>query len=176
MYYKEIICLANSRKLGNRCIAGKDVKTHKWIRPVSSRDTGELRLFQIRYDNREIPKILDIIKIPFNQEKSEFCQPENELISMGKWAKLGIYPKNELDILCDETPTLWKNFSYYNDKIAEDYIKKHGVKSSLLLIKPESAELMRMDRHEMGSITKKSKSNIFLQQRKIFSCCDRSNN
>ncbi|MFP5272720.1 dual OB domain-containing protein [Coleofasciculus sp.] len=31
---KKIICLANSRKLDERCIAGIDLNTGKWVRPV----------------------------------------------------------------------------------------------------------------------------------------------
>ena len=44
--YKTIICLANSRKKGGYCIAGKEIVNHqvtpKWIRPVSDTESGEL--------------------------------------------------------------------------------------------------------------------------------------
>ena len=34
----KIVCLANSRKISGRCIAGKIMDSGKWIRPVSSRE------------------------------------------------------------------------------------------------------------------------------------------
>ena len=38
----EMLCLANSRKRGGRCVAGIDLKTGRWIRPVSARHEGSL--------------------------------------------------------------------------------------------------------------------------------------
>jgi hypothetical protein len=39
----EIVCLANSRKAGGRCIAGVRTDTGAWVRPVSSGREGTLR-------------------------------------------------------------------------------------------------------------------------------------
>ena len=38
----EIVCLANSRKISGRCIAGKIISEKRWIRPISSRDSEEI--------------------------------------------------------------------------------------------------------------------------------------
>ena len=52
MFYKDIICLANSRKLNGRCVAGKDVTGNTWVRPLSPLSkTGELMLRDITYDD-----------------------------------------------------------------------------------------------------------------------------
>lgn len=52
MFYKDIICLANSRKLNGRCVAGKDVTGNTWVRPLSPLSkTGELTLRDITYDD-----------------------------------------------------------------------------------------------------------------------------
>ena len=139
---KSIVCLANSRKFNNRCIAGKDTTTYEWIRPVSSREKHELTFNDIAYDNGEIPQLLDIIQIPFEQREPIFCQPENILISSGKWKKLGEYPTEKLIDLCDNPNKIWIN-EYYNDRITVDYIKNNGIESSLFLIKPESVTLIR---------------------------------
>jgi len=42
---KRIVCLANSRKLQGRCIAGREIvqgKPGAWIRPVSAREHEEV--------------------------------------------------------------------------------------------------------------------------------------
>ena len=111
--------MANSRKFSNRSIAGKDTTTYEWIRPVSSREKRELTFNDIKYDDGKIPQLLDIIQIPFDQREPIFCQPENILISSGKWKKLGVYPKEKLYDLCDNPDKIWIN-EYY-DRISEDY-------------------------------------------------------
>jgi hypothetical protein len=32
----EIVCLANSRKHNNKCVAGLNLKTGQWIRPITN--------------------------------------------------------------------------------------------------------------------------------------------
>ena len=39
----DLICLANSSKLGSRCLAGLRVDGGGWVRPVSNQEYGELR-------------------------------------------------------------------------------------------------------------------------------------
>ena len=65
-YEKKIICLANSRKMSGRCIAGKEVLNghySQWIRPVSHRDTGEISEEEQRFEDGDSPQVLDIISI-----------------------------------------------------------------------------------------------------------------
>lgn len=38
----DFVCLANSYKTGGRCVAGIDLATGRWIRPVSGQNSGEL--------------------------------------------------------------------------------------------------------------------------------------
>ena len=109
---------------------------------MSSWEKRELRFNDIAYVNGRIPQLLDIIQIPFEQREPIFCQPENILISSGKWKKLGTYPIEGLNDLCDNPEEIWVN-EYNNDRISEDYIKNNGIESSLLLIKVESVILIR---------------------------------
>lgn len=142
MFYKEIICIANSyKKNPGRCIAGKDTKELKWIRPVSAVGSGELMITQISFSNGNTPQLLDIIKIPLDGAKPSPYQPENILIANEKWQKTGVFPKSKIRELCDTPEAIWFNGGGYNDRIPVDYFKNNKVETSLLLIKPESLKI-----------------------------------
>lgn len=143
--------MANSRRLQGRCVAGRDIKTNEWIRPVSSAET--LTIDQIKLKDRSIPGLLDIIKIPCKERVPIFCQPENILIEKGVWEKLGIYDK-KIDNLCDYPKTLWWNDKPAQDRIDEEFLKKNKVGQSLSFIKPDSICIRRCLRLDHGIKTR----------------------
>ncbi len=82
---KTIICLANSRKMSGRCVAGKALLSNgfgDWIRPVSSRPEKELSAYDRHYDGTAQPEpaLLDVIEIDFLGKDPHPYQPENYLI------------------------------------------------------------------------------------------------
>ena len=66
-YKKTIVCLANSKKMSGRCIAGKELDARSrlggWVRPVSNRETQEISEDERAYENGKDPKVLDIFKL-----------------------------------------------------------------------------------------------------------------
>ena len=82
---KQIVCLANSRKLQGRCIAGREwndeSRVGDWIRPVSDRKTQEVSEYERQYKNGSDPKVLDIIEIPVIQRQPKDYQTENWLLN-----------------------------------------------------------------------------------------------
>lgn len=139
-YTKRIICLANSLKLGERCVAGKEIRKEnfgKWIRPVSNTETGELSLKQIRCQDRRIPQLLDIITIPFKAYKPHNFQTENHLIDENeRWVREQPIAQSQLPLLLDKVDRLWLNgFHPANDRIPLA-IAQQKISSSLLFIKP----------------------------------------
>jgi hypothetical protein len=85
-----IICLANSWKHGDRCIAGIDMATATWVRPVSDLEDGRIPE-TMRLIEGEEPQMLDILDIPlaqFSPCNLRFAR-ENRAILPGAWKRVG---------------------------------------------------------------------------------------
>ncbi|MFB3894096.1 MAG: hypothetical protein ACE15C_19000 [Phycisphaerae bacterium] len=83
-----MICLANSRKHSNRCIAGICTETGAWVRPVTKGGDGAVPRIII---DKEEPALLDIIEVPLLEGPApDFgFQAENKLMGGGAWARTG---------------------------------------------------------------------------------------
>ena len=144
MNSKKIVCLANSRKISGRCIAGKIIETNEWIRPVSNRDTEEISEEERRYENGEMPQLLDIIDIQVKEHRPKLFQNENYLIDNGfYWTKIGYYNEDIMQLL--DTPNdLWgtQSSSYQgcSDRFPENIASNYS--NSLYLIKPQSLKII----------------------------------
>lgn len=97
----KIICLANSKKNGDRCIAGIDICTEKWIRPVSRLEDGSIPASK-RLINGKEPQLLDILDIPVDKTGENFgFASENLNIIPGQWQKVGQFVPNQLIKYCN---------------------------------------------------------------------------
>ncbi|GAB4552841.1 MAG: hypothetical protein Tsb0014_46510 [Pleurocapsa sp.] len=94
----QIICLANSKKNCDRCIAGIDIETEKWVRPVCLDYPKDGRVPKnIRLINGQEPKLLDVIDIPLDDTGENFgFESENLNILGGSWKKVGRVTPNEI--------------------------------------------------------------------------------
>jgi len=111
---KRIICLANSRKLGDRCIAGRELladgRVGSWVRPVSARPDEAISLLEMRYANGGNPQLLDVIDITFIGPRPKSNQPENWLIDSGYyWQKVSYFRYRDLGYLAEAGGPLWVN-------------------------------------------------------------------
>jgi hypothetical protein len=93
-YTLQIICLANSRKLLGRCVAGKIRHANgtfgDWIRPVSDRADKALSAYDTHYEGSIDPSLLDVMNITFLKKDPHDHQPENHLIDPNfYWGHLG---------------------------------------------------------------------------------------
>ena len=80
---KRILCLANSKKLSGRCVAGREVLDAgpgSWIRPVSVRLSEEVSEDERQYQDGSDPRVLDIIDVPLIRHQPHACQTENWLL------------------------------------------------------------------------------------------------
>lgn len=111
----EIICLANSWKHGERCIAGINPQTGNWIRPICSQypDDGRVPL-EIRLIEGEEPKLLDLIDIPLENTGNSFgFESENLNITSGEWRRIHSVPATDVIQYCTEMPYILHNSSKY---------------------------------------------------------------
>jgi hypothetical protein len=82
---KEIVCLANSRKLNAYCVAGIDMTSGEWIRPTGSGDHGAVTRAEQTLEDGSRPQLLDVIEIPLARPVPEPGQPENWELASGVW-------------------------------------------------------------------------------------------
>ena len=104
MPIRTLICLANSRKHGERCIAGIDPDSGEWVRPVSSLDDGRIDKTMRLVEGRE-PRLLDVLRIPLAESGPDFgFESENRSVMPGAWSVAGRLAPDELRPLCSRLP------------------------------------------------------------------------
>lgn len=108
---KRIICLANSRKRGARCVAGIELvkgKPVRWLRPVSHRPDGGLEPRERQYATGAEPQLLEIVDVPLMRAHPKDYQSENWLIEpRRRWKKVGTYEWCDLAKLVNCGKPLW---------------------------------------------------------------------
>lgn len=137
---KRIVCLANSRKLNGRCIAGREVVgggPGQWIRPVSSREHQEVSEYERQYEDGSDPSVLDVIDVPLVDARPSGHQTENWLLDpKWYWSRVGRVAWTDLMAYADQGGPLWLNgdstYSGMNDRITLENLL--ALRSSLRLI------------------------------------------
>lgn len=123
---KRIVCLANSRKLSGRCLAGKELTATgpgAWLRPVSDRPSEEVSERERQYQDGSDPQVLDIIDIPLKAPRPKNYQSENWLLDPNRyWLRVGNTRWKDLGAFADDPAILWSNASrtrQSNDRVVE---------------------------------------------------------
>ena len=143
-----IVCLANSRKLSGRCIAGRQWTAERgagrWIRFVSERENQEVSEYERQYEDGSDPGVLDIIEVPVLRSQPEGYQTENWLLDPDYyWEKSGVHSPLDLHVLVDPVEPLWvdgySTYHGFNDRIPIEETGK--ITSSLRLIAVEDVTI-----------------------------------
>lgn len=87
----EILCMANSFKLGGRCVAGLRVDTRQWVRPVTDTPDGTLPYDLCRIDGDAV-RPLDVVRVPVVGPSPRPHQPENWTLAPASWAFVRTMP------------------------------------------------------------------------------------
>ncbi|MGO9197465.1 MAG: dual OB domain-containing protein [Acidimicrobiales bacterium] len=143
-----LVCLANARRMGGRCVAGTD-NEGEWIRPVHPLTGGELSTDQIRLEGGRDPRLLDVISVPLLEPRPRPEQPENWAIADGPWRHEGHLDRADAEPLLDGL--LWRSRGLFGDSLPyREYsvLKANPIDASLLLIEPENLSWEVQDRED----------------------------
>ncbi|MDA4885856.1 dual OB domain-containing protein [Streptomyces sp. CCM_MD2014] len=139
-----MVCLANSRKNGGRCVAGMEVVSKSWMRPVSRRLNEEVSAIERQYVGKVEPQVLDVVKLRLTERKPSDFQRENWLFDHTvRWEKVGRIGWEELNGLEQQPESLWidgySTWGGLNNKIPVS--RQDEVSGSLVLIRVDAVEI-----------------------------------
>lgn len=144
---KRIVCLANSRKMSGRCVAGREVRPlgpGTWIRPVSTRPNEEVSEYERQYENGSEPRVLDIVDVPVTRHHPHACQTENWILDPDYyWTFFDRIDWVELQRYVESPPTLWTNgnSTKHGTNDAIFLARANALPNSLVLIHVATLEL-----------------------------------
>ena len=137
MEIRKLIILAESAKFNNFCVAGVDIETGKWIRPISEKPELEdaVPLDDLKYPDGSRVELLDIAEIKFSDRAADNpIQPENFFYNAKYyWQKVG---RMTLQEVIDLRGFDMRDKIFYNNErsIFGADVEKIPAKESLLLL------------------------------------------
>jgi hypothetical protein len=112
-----VLCLANSKKLSERCVAGIDVRTGEWVRPVSRTGDHGAVPFRERQVDRSEPQVLDLIQMDLAYEGPagfEYCHArENRWIDPAPWRRIARAAPSDLERYCSTDDCVLHSWNKY---------------------------------------------------------------
>lgn len=151
MITKTLVIFANSVKHHEHCVAGKDVLTKEWIRPVGDKNGCELTDDQIRYQNKYgkyLVKPLQKMNIDFIERAPLKQQPENYVVSNKIWTQNYKIEREDIENYLDNPNDLWLDGTSKNDRVNYNFIVNNTlvISQSLYLIKVNGLTIQKEDR------------------------------
>ena len=132
----EMLCIANSRKYGGRCVAGVRRDDKSLIRPVSDTEHGSLNESACQLDNGHPVQQLDVVRVGLSGHDPRPHQPENWIVTDRPWKlerQLTLREAaNVLEPLVVEGPDL---FGTSTDRVTWDEIQESDLQASLAIVK-----------------------------------------
>jgi hypothetical protein len=129
----KFLCLANSYKTGGRCVAGIDIGSGKWVRPVSTQNSGELLSESSIVETeaaRRFIRPFDVVDIGNPIKCPIPGQPENVERGTNKWTLLEeVHRSTALKFVQREGLLIYGNYDRIDAKLSEH------VQKSLTIIK-----------------------------------------
>ena len=132
-----IVCLANSYKHDQRCVAGIDLTSKHWLRLVGRKVRGCLTREEACYpDGREVG-LLDVFGVELGDKCGSKSHPEDVFVSDKRWSYFRRFDDDSgrqfLEALAGTGPTVLNG---YCDRVSIRRIEAEGTRCSLGLIRP----------------------------------------
>ena len=141
MIIRKLVILAESAKYNNFCVAGVDMETGKWIRPISQKAEPEeaVPLDDLKYPDGSRVELLDVAEIKFSDRAvNNPIQPENFFYNEKYfWQKVG---RATLQEVIDKRGFDMRDKIFFNDErsIFGADVEKISARESLLLLPMEN--------------------------------------
>jgi hypothetical protein len=170
MGQERMVVLANSKKLGGYCMAGKALDTAghvgSWMRPVTAAVEDGLPMRRTLCSDGRQAAILDVVTQDWGLPAPALHQRENRLMGPATLQRCGRVAWDDLPALADNaTSGLWKNGDSsscgLNDRVSADLLPH--LPGSLLLIATQELVLRRTLGYE-GRIKYRAEFGIGVQR------------
>ena len=141
MEIRKLIILAASAKYNNFCVAGVDIDTGAWIRPISEKPELEeaVPLEDLKYPDGSRVELLDVVEIKFSDRSANNpIQPENFFYNAKYyWQKVG---RMTLQEVIDGRGFDLRDKIFFSDErsIFGADVEKISARESLLLLPVEN--------------------------------------
>jgi hypothetical protein len=139
----QLLVLANSKKFNGRCIAGIDLDSGKWLRPVSNTEHGEFTAAECSVNvgsSRRQVQPLDVIEITVGASKPGIGHPEDVHTNHGNWKYLVSIPAKEGSSILDNYLDNGHELLFNREaSVPETDAKSGKVKKSLCVIRVNDA-------------------------------------
>lgn len=113
MSLTRLVVLANSWKHGDWCLAGIDLDTGKWVRPVTTLNDGRVPKDTMKLDGC-FPALLDVLEIPLDATGPDYdFESENRTILPGPWRHKGTLRPEDLRRFVQRPPCILHNHNKY---------------------------------------------------------------
>lgn len=133
---KNLVCLANSKKLGQRCVAGIEEGTQTWVRPLGSGSHGAVTMAEQQLAGGGYPELLDLIEVPLEAPAPQPGQPENWRLGPGQWSKVGHLDADDARALLAQLVTNDPLFGTNSRSIPVNRVQAGDVTDSLAVVQP----------------------------------------
>ena len=140
-----VLVLANSRKTSGRCVAGIDLESGSWVRPVSNRPNGELDLTEctaIRPDGSRVGiRPGDVVEMSLGAQRVSPWHPEDVLLT-GSFRAIEHWPAATIEArLPDHIDTTKYFLGSPGDRLSVAEIMNRKDHYSLQLVKVSGLKL-----------------------------------
>ena len=138
MRLERVVCLANSYKHDNRCVAGVSLITNKWVRLVGKQAPRCLTRSESRYcDGKEV-SLLDVFEVEIEADCGSKYHPEDMRIAGTPWRRIRRFDEaSDVDVLrglVNHGPTVLEGCC---DRIEVKKFATIAARVSLSLLEPE---------------------------------------